>query len=80
MTYLDYADNLRNFLLRYRAKYGLSQDLLSFKINIAEYSLKSYEEGTAIPHFKNLIKMADYFQVPLDELIGRKIKGKKNGT
>lgn len=80
MTYLDYAENLSQYLRSYRTKYGLSQDLLSFKMNIAEYSLKSYEEGAAIPHFKNLIKMADYFQVPLDELIGRKIKDKKNGT
>jgi len=78
MTYLDYADNLRDFLLRYRAKYGLSIEDLSEKLKIQPQTLKSYEEGTNTPHFKNLIAIADYFKVPLDELIGRTVKGKRN--
>ncbi|MDH5967714.1 helix-turn-helix transcriptional regulator, partial [Vibrio aestuarianus] len=39
------------------------------EISIAVY--KKYEAGSALPNMRNLIKLADLFQISIDELCGR---------
>lgn len=62
------GQNIR--ILRIRA--GLKQEALAFKLQISRQTLSSYECGVTLPDIYILIKIADYFNISLDELSGRK--------
>ena len=59
--------NLKSF----RQKLGISQRELSEKLEIPITTLFSYEQGTCRPSIDALIKIADFYNVSLDELVGR---------
>ena len=40
-------------------------------LQIAQPSYIRYENGSAEPSFENLVKLADYFDVSVDYLLGR---------
>lgn len=40
-------------------------------LNIKQSSYQSYESGDSEPNITNLIKLADYYNVTLDYLVGR---------
>ena len=54
-----------------RAKVGLSQAELSKKTGIAMTTLFNYELGKCEPKIETLIKLADFYNVSIDELVGR---------
>ena len=54
-----------------RQKRNLSLRDLASELNIAYSSLGKYERGDQQPSFDTLIKIADYFNVTTDYLIGR---------
>jgi transcriptional regulator with XRE-family HTH domain len=57
----------------FRGKLNLSQDQLAKKANIPFSTLVKIESGyTPNPSIETLIKIADAFNVSIDELIGRK--------
>ena len=45
---------------------------LSKLLGISQSSYQSYETGFTEPKIENLIKLADYYNVSLDYLVGRK--------
>lgn len=51
---------------------GLTQDELSKKIGISRVNYTRYENGKVRPDYETLIKIADYFDVSLDEIFDRK--------
>lgn len=55
----------------------LTQEELSKKLNITRSALSNYEVGSREPSYDLLIKIADYFNVSLDYLLGRTNKYKK---
>ena len=55
----------------FRQRLGLSQRELSEKLNIPITTLFSYETNVNKPNIETLIKMADFYHVSLDELVGR---------
>lgn len=59
--------NLREF----RQKKDLSQKELSEAVGIPQTTLFGYEMGRCEANIENLIKLADYYHVTLDELVGR---------
>lgn len=59
--------NLREF----RQKKDLSQKELSEAVGIPQTTLFGYEMGRCEANVENLIKLADYYHVTLDELVGR---------
>ena len=59
--------NLKSF----RAKLNLSQAELSKRINIPTATLFNYELGKCVPNIETLIKLANFHNVSLDELVGR---------
>ena len=59
--------NLREF----RQKKDLSQKELSEAVGIPQTTLFGYEMGRCEANVVNLIKLADYYHVTLDELVGR---------
>jgi transcriptional regulator with XRE-family HTH domain len=59
------SENIR--FLRKRA--GLTQDQLAHEIQIKRSLLGAYEEGRADPRLSNLLAVAKYFNIPVDDLI-----------
>jgi len=56
-------------------KKGWSQQDLAVKAGLSYNAVTKLEQGTAIyPRLDTLLKLADVFNITIDELIGRKIK------
>lgn len=58
-------------LKSFRSKLNLSQAELSKKVNIPTTTLFNYELGKCEPNIETLIKLANFYNVSLDELVGR---------
>lgn len=54
-----------------RKKKGISQQRLATDLNTTQNTISRYETGEREPGIVELIKMADYFNVSVDYLIGR---------
>lgn len=54
-----------------RQKKGLSQKELAHILNVSTGTVGNWETGTREPDFSMTIKIADYFNVSLDTLLGR---------
>ena len=54
-----------------RKKKGISQLRLATELNTTQNTISRYETGEREPGIDELIKMADYFNVSVDYLIGR---------
>lgn len=54
-----------------REERGLSQMDLGLELDIGHTSIQQYEAGQHEPSFSTLIKIADFFGVTVDYLIGR---------
>lgn len=61
-------------LKRLRGERMMSQEVLARKLHIKRQTVSSYETGRSLPDIFILIKMADIFEVTLDELVGRNVK------
>ncbi|KZE78966.1 helix-turn-helix domain-containing protein [Paenibacillus elgii] len=54
-----------------REKHALTQEELSSKINISRASLSHYEKNRREPDYETVVKIADFFKVSIDYLLGR---------
>ena len=54
-----------------RKKKGISQLRLATDLNTTQNTISRYETGEREPGINELIKIADYFNVSVDYLIGR---------
>ena len=61
-----------------RKKKGLSQLRLATELNTTQNTISRYETGEREPGIDELIKIADYFNVSVDYLIGRTENPKMN--
>ena len=50
---------------------GLTQVELAQKTGIPQSTISAWERGTNIPSILDCIKLADFYGIPLDELVGR---------
>lgn len=64
---MEFKTRLRGF----RQKLGLSQQKAAQAIGITTRQYQRFEAGEQLPGFENLIRLADLFEVTLDELVGR---------
>ena len=55
-----------------RLEKGLNQEQLAKVLNIGKASVSDWETGKSEPVFSNAIMLADFFDVSLDYLAGRK--------
>ena len=55
-----------------RKEYGVSQKNLAKHLNISQGNLCEWEKGRIEPNIDFLNKIADYFSISIDELVGRK--------
>ncbi len=61
-----------------RKKKGISQLRLATELNTTQNTISRYETGEREPGIDELIKIADYFNVSVDYLIGRTENPKMN--
>ena len=54
---------------KYRDKINISQRQLAFKLNISPTALNKYEKNLNEPSIETLIKIADIFNISIDELV-----------
>ena len=64
---MKFSENLRQL----REKQGLKQKELAEKLEISLRAYQYYERNEREPQLSTLIRIADYFDVSLDELVGR---------
>ena len=55
---------------------GLTQVELAQKTGIPQSTISAWERGTNIPSILDCIKLADFYGISLDELVGREVKVK----
>jgi len=58
-------------LKRVRLEKGLTQKKLAEKLNVTDRSIRDWENEQTEPSYDTLIKLADLFDITLDELLGR---------
>lgn len=64
---MELTENLK--LLRKEKKIG--QDVLAKILNISAKTVSHWETGYTEPSVLQLIQLADYFEITIDELVGR---------
>ncbi len=55
----------------HRENLGISQLELSKRTGISHQNINRWESGTTLPNIAFCVKLADFYGVSLDELIGR---------
>ena len=68
------TNNIGEKIATLRKKRGMSQSQLAKELNIGTSTLGMYETGKRSPNPEMLNKLADYFHVSVDYLLGREIK------
>lgn len=58
-------------ILMLRVKKGISQKQLAVMLSVSPQAVTMMEKGKRIPSFEVLCKLAEYFDVSLDYLVGR---------
>ena len=64
---LNYGDALKE----QREKLGLSQSMVANKINTSHQNISRWESGKILPSIDFCVKLADLYDISLDELVGR---------
>lgn len=63
---MNFSENLR----RLRKSKDIKQEALAEAMNVSRQTVSKWENGTAMPDFKKLNALAEYFGVTIDELLG----------
>lgn len=66
---MSFGENLE----RIRKKNKISQSKLGSALGITQQMISSYEKNISSPNIDCLIRLADYFHVSVDELIGHTV-------
>ena len=64
---LNYGEALKE----QREKLGLSQSMVANKINTSHQNISRWESGKTLPSIDFCVKLADLYDITLDELVGR---------
>lgn len=64
---MDLSKNIK----LYRTALHLTQEQLANKLNAKKSLISNYENGYSTPDIYTLIKLADIFDISLDDLVGR---------
>ena len=73
----DKGGNMEFQLKKLRKSRNISQLKLALDLNMNQNSISRYENGEREADYATLIKFADYFNVSLDELLGRYVNEKQ---
>ncbi|MFJ7761904.1 helix-turn-helix domain-containing protein [Bacillus toyonensis] len=73
---MDFPTRLKQIRLEHK----LTQEQLGEKINVTKVSVSGYENRNRTPDTETLQKLADYFDISVDYLLGRTNKRSLNNT
>ncbi len=59
---------------------GLSQEQLAAAVNVVQTAVSKWERGKAFPDMPIAIRLADFFSVSVDYLLGRDVQIEKPAT
>ena len=62
---------MRKNICAYRKLLNITQEELSYKLGGSKNLVSNYENGISTPDIYTLVKLADIFDITLDELVGR---------
>lgn len=62
--------NLGESIYKYRTEKNMSQGDLADALEVSRQSVSKWENNAAVPELEKLIKMAQLFDITLDELVG----------
>ena len=65
---MTFSENLKEL----RKEKEIGQETLALELSVSVKTVSHWETGYTQPSIEQLIKIADYFCVSLDELLGRK--------
>ncbi len=65
---MAFAENLKEL----RKEKEIGQETLALELSVSVKTVSHWETGYTQPSIEQLIKIADYFGVSTDELLGRK--------
>ena len=65
----DFSKNLKTL----RENLNFKQDFLSQKLGISRSVLSYYESGKSEPTLSMLLKISDFFNIPIDELVSNNL-------
>ncbi len=63
-------------IVTFRKNRGLTQAQLAEALNMTAAAVSKWETGAALPDLDTLIALADFFFLPLDDLLGRTLEEK----
>ena len=66
-------DNLKTL----RKNKGLSQEELSIKLNVVRQTISKWETGLSVPDAEMLVKISEFFETPVSEILGENIEEKE---
>lgn len=69
---------LSTTLKELRSKKGATQDDMATLLNIKRQTYSAYERGVSLPDVTALIKIAEYFNVSVDDLLETKKRSPEN--
>lgn len=67
---------IRDALKAQRKQRGLTQMELAKETGIPQSTISAWEKGVNVPNVADCIKLADFYGISVDELIGRDFKEK----
>ncbi len=62
-----------NNLERIRKEHKISQSKLGCALGITQQMISSYEKNISSPNIESLVRLADYFHISVDDLIGHTV-------
>lgn len=65
-------------LISLRKQKGLSQEQLGEQIGVSRQTVSKWETGVTTPELEKLIQLGDFFDLPLDRLVGRSREEKED--
>lgn len=70
----DMKVSIGDMIYALRKSRGLTQEQLSVQMNVSAVAVSKWENDISMPDISVLCNLADYFEVTVDELLGRKTK------
>lgn len=71
-----FAQNLKEL----RKQHQLSQDALAMQLNVTQQAVGKWETEKSFPDYKMLIRLADFFHVSIDDLLGHEVSQPEPST
>ncbi|MDE6624854.1 MAG: helix-turn-helix domain-containing protein [Lachnospiraceae bacterium] len=61
-----------------RKEKGMSQEMLAQQIGVVRQTVSKWEKGLSVPDAEMLVRIADLFEVSVENLLGEKLEEKEN--